>query len=231
MSDSVHLNINGTDYDLKVMKNDDFNASTPVIYFGNKTYYGMAIPKSPKRDYKIIESEDYGGNVYLGEPIKSHHDIISVERLSDGEIFRRKDKCFNDGVIEMFHFNLDKSVLFATVNYGDKTYQGVEIKDLKKAKQILFKTDDGVGICEGDKYYFVGKWNLDLVHENIAHSCYDPDKSAYIHFSTEQAAREYVTLNNPNLSVNDVIGKLGFINHPDMLVNALKKLSQEKINP
>lgn len=69
-------------------------------------------------------------------------------------------------------------------------------------KKVLFVTEDGVEIMDGDKY-----WN---VSTEFKINCFDADKDwtgrvGTRTFSTEEKAKEYITLNKPCLSVQDLL--------------------------
>lgn len=145
---------------------------------------------------------------------KRHHSediwsIHSVRRLSDGEVFTVGDE-INFGTdtykpIEKFtienhpiKYNCQALLVWNKNNYM------FEISLWKKSKPVLFTTEDGKPIYEGQGYAYIPKGTLNYV--NITDGNFHPlPKDGLLYFSTEAAAKEYVLMNKPCLSVNDVI--------------------------
>lgn len=74
-----------------------------------------------------------------------------------------------------------------------------------KVKQLLFTTEDGVDIFEGDKYFRIVS-NFEIQQENAIKLGEHIYKSQnIIRFSTKEAAEEYILMNKPCLSINDVL--------------------------
>jgi hypothetical protein len=84
----------------------------------------------------------------------------------------------------------------------------ISIKDIKKAKQPLFTTKDGVDIYDSNYWFYIFKdWSGEIYKTNkryCAEGEIDLFKSAY-NFSTKEAAEEYILMNKPCLSINDVL--------------------------
>lgn len=152
-----------------------------------------------------FEEPQFGGN--------SEWQIYSIKRLSDGEIFTIGDKVFSEYVnytINKIGIVNDKcmvSALYDTNNpNGSRLHYN--LNNLKKAKQKLFTTEDGVDIFEGDIFY--NTWDMKIPNKEIAVSkkkdFYNekPVNKLYKVFSTKEAAEEYILMNKPCLSINDV---------------------------
>jgi hypothetical protein len=78
--------------------------------------------------------------------------------------------------------------------------------ELNKAnkKQKIFTSADGVDIFEGDKVYGVNfgfTGTFDTFQLEIA------AKESWFKFSTKEKAEEYILLNKPCLSINDLLKK------------------------
>lgn len=133
--------------------------------------------------------------------------IYSVKRLYDGEIFTIGD-FVNDRTISSFSINWMEPGFkvhcddVGKGNINDGCF--FELQYLKKTKQKLFTTEDGVDIFEGDTFYTILK-NLTSdckITEIVAtaHSKY----TKYLDFSTKEKAEEYVLANKPIFSYNDI---------------------------
>lgn len=164
------------------------------------------------------------------------HLIHSVKRLSDGEIFTIGDKVIDD------HF-IDKiciiNSIFITNDGVRVNYKNLDkcggynnpLDKLVKAKQLLFTTEDGVDIFEGDEYYSVNEhyWTV-LEPKNAYRIDYETYHKNKHNFSTKPKAEEYILLNKPCLSINDLsnikekYGTLG-----DSLIKHSKDLVKSKI--
>lgn len=158
--------------------------------------------------------------------------IHSVKRLSDGEVFTIGDLIdFEDFGNKGFQ-PIDK----IEIDCFDKTRitawnsaYGLGLEKWKKApaKTPLFTTEDGVDVFEGDKLYYILK--SFEIHCNPANK-YDGKNNDYKYFSTKEKAEEFVILNKPCLSVQELInikslkGCFG-----DTLIDYAKQLAKSKL--
>lgn len=141
----------------------------------------------------------------------SFYNIHSVKRLSDGEIFTVGDKINYKVVstskrkrtltskINSFYIDLNNNL---RVNFDlDRinTSTNCHLNDLLKVKNPLFRTEDGVEIFEGDKTCWINNWTV----TNFADWKRNNNEKE-LHFSTKEAAEEYILMNKPCLSLNDV---------------------------
>lgn len=100
----------------------------------------------------------------------------------------------------------------------------IELKNAVKSK-ILFRSEDGVDIFKGDKIYFVIKDKF-LIGNGVA---WDNElRHDYLHFSTRKAAENYIILNKPCLSINEVL-TLG-ISKDGSWCKDLQKIVKSKLN-
>jgi hypothetical protein len=131
----------------------------------------------------------------------SEWDIHSVKRLSDGEIFTIGDTT-DEGIIEEFQYCKDHRLIISFVD-GIPRYldaKGSSHKLSKIKKQKLFTTEDNVDIFKDDTYYNV--YNYKICNELTA---VNPLTHHEKHvFSTKDAAQEWIILNKPCLSINDI---------------------------
>jgi hypothetical protein len=135
--------------------------------------------------------------------------IHKVKRLEDGVVFTIGDKihrgsCKDVNVIR--GFNLLKDLCLVSISdLIDRGYcsgKGVNISVVEHAKNVLFTTLDGVDIYEGDKCYAVSD-NFNILY--TSHVPNDYQKQGIVRsFSTYEKAEEYVIMNNPCLSINDL---------------------------
>lgn len=75
----------------------------------------------------------------------------------------------------------------------------IELKDAIKS-EVLFRSEDGVDIFEGDKTCWINNWTV----TNFADWKRNNNKKE-LHFSTKEAAEEYILMNKPQYSLNDII--------------------------
>lgn len=173
--------------------------------------------------------------------------IHSVKRLSDGEIFTIGDKVFSEYVnytINKISIVNDKCMVSALydINNPNGSRLHYNLNNLKKAKQPLFTTEDGVDIFEGNVVYYVETEEEPelcfIVNEYTVLKYpgrFISDKSLHS-FSTKEKAEEYILMNKPVLSLNDIFkdveemrkGLKTFEN--SQLAKRFKKLVQQKLN-
>lgn len=163
--------------------------------------------------------------------------IYSVKR-NDGEIFTIGDKVFTEYsnyTINKINIVNDKCMITALYNTNNPNGSRLHynLNNLKKAKQPLFTTEDGVDIFEGDWYFRAATEGIvfDTISKYKASSknAYPDNKypDYHVNFSTKEAAEEYIIMNKPCLSINDIL------NHNVLTgkkVEHLEKLVQQKLN-
>jgi hypothetical protein len=138
--------------------------------------------------------------------------IHSIKRLSDGEIFTVNDKVvgtksidenrkYGPGYTFIKEFRLADDRLVIEIStgiiydYRDSLGKGIwNFLTIKKYKSSLFKTEDGVDVFEGDKFYCLNANLLEQIQvifatKSTIKSCF------YRYFSTKEKAEEYVRLN------------------------------------
>lgn len=120
------------------------------------------------------------------------------------EIFTIGDKT-NNGTISKFVIDSNGMRVFFAEK--PKNYH-VSLNSISHIKTPLFSTEDGVDVFEGDNVhwvcdeftYFYTK-NVDETHCNLINSS---KKGVFKIFPTKEAAEEYILMNKPCLSINDV---------------------------
>jgi len=170
--------------------------------------------KVVEKDYKILslarfcsikptitDVSDYGDE-YIEAMLKCDNARIhSVKRLSDGEIFTIGDKLEHNMVIESFKFE--------NFGNGEKlTAQdkngGRFLNELKKVKQKLFTTEDGVDIFKGDLVVCFDKDSFCIRNKTYLFKEHDKNDKTYLFFSTKEKAEEYILYNKPLLTLRDI---------------------------
>jgi len=218
-----------------------------------------------EKDYEILEYRTEDGisckapflqdshQFYMNERCK----INSIKRKSDGEIFTVGDKCSPIGKYRDNIHSITK-IWFCNPGYlrlSSNNYT-LGIKDIQKVKKPLFTTEDGVDIFENDKIYWINAYTLDDVYcDTYYQDCgefdlkdglisvkefnklnKDDNELALLGFSTKEKAEEYIIMNKPCLSLNDIFknveelrkGLKTFENSE--LGKRFKKLVQQKLN-
>ena len=160
---------------------------------------------------------------------KSAYSIYSVKRLSDGEVFTVGDK-YDDGdlkneTIREFVISSENGLLVNT-NL---------LKNVSKSKKPLFTTEDGVEIFGGeivwraaskDGHIFDNPERVNTAHWDIYLHNYGAN--VHKHFSTKEKAEEYILLNKPVLSFNDIRNNFPVNEYENKKLTVLVSLNYEK---
>lgn len=153
------------------------------------------------------------------ELLDNQCEIYSVKRLSDGEIFTIGDQ---SKFGEITGFLLDNYKIFSQTLSCDRS---CVLSLLKKIEEPLFTTEDGVNIFESDEYYYtVSAPSFHHISKLSVKKFENGFLKEYPHnkrFSTREAAEEYVLMNKPYLSINDVLSNIPKLS---------KRLKEELIN-
>lgn len=99
---------------------------------------------------------------------------------------------------------------------------------VKSVRKPLFISEDGVEIFEGQNYFSIDAALNEKIQEvfstkNTIKSCF------YRYFSTKEKAEEYILLNKPCLSINDIKNFGEGMTVYEMIANRLKELVKSKI--
>lgn len=100
----------------------------------------------------------------------------------------------------------------------------IELKNAIKCN-VLFRSEDGVGIYEGDTYYALED-NYKDTWLKIVRYVGSTQPNGVKQFSKKEKAENYILMNKPCLSINDV---KSFITR-DWLETDLKELVKSKLN-
>jgi hypothetical protein len=152
-----------------------------------------------------------------------HFNIHSVKRLSDGEVFTVGDKVTFS--TKYPNFNIEKIIYDEkekTIELrGNSLFCSLLQSNVQKVKKPIFTTEDGVDIFKGDIIF--------VVHESFRIEKFSALNSARYHkkFSTKEAAEEYVLMNKPCLSINDVLQCIPKLSN--RLLTTLEELTKSKL--
>jgi len=262
LSDNVEFKVGETvtlkdeeSFILERFDNDGDDSLQIITDFNSVVCYLEDINKVVEKDYEILSIKGNnnttiyrlvnniysarvnGYNYYITSFPNGPHgcQIHSVKRLSDGEVFQIGDKFINNfnslSIIHSF------AIVGNTIDlqyYSEYRY-GCPLKDAKKAKTPLFKTEDGVDIFEGDRFYWVNP-NFDLQFKPRHGSqssipTTDDIKKGHKYFSTKEAAEEYILMHKPCLSINDILSIRATRDDGSLRVfgNELKQLVKSKL--
>lgn len=163
--------------------------------------------------------------------------IYSVKRLSDGQEFKIGNWYKSKENSEKRQIKLitlvDEHIFF------HDTLSPIEELDCRLEEAIkvekLFTTEDGVDIYEGDKFCYIhpsyGYKMFDCVAS--ANTDYNINPNYTKKFSSKEALEEYILMNKPCLSVNDVMDirkELARLPYPFLeIIRRLKELAKSKI--
>ena len=199
-------------------------------------YINIIEDKVVEKDYEILEVKGKYGAVssyieILDSDLKDKT-IFKIKRLSDGEIFTIGD-ITNYDIIKKIKVNND-SFCIITKDY-DLWNKSKTIVNF--CKQPIFKTEDCVDIFEGDNIYWVNintfekvncnKYNDDLGEISIKSLLSKKYECKAVGFSTKEKAEEYILLNKPCLSYNEVLNATKIRNKNTF--ETLKDLVKSKI--
>lgn len=100
-----------------------------------------------------------------------------------------------------------KAITLEWCNYteGNKKSLADDFDDFAKQfeeKEVLFVTEDGVDIYDGDRYIWISKKALKIVWAKAFKGCGLDSNCVY--YSSPDKAEEYVLLNSPKLCIADV---------------------------
>lgn len=181
-----------------------------------------------KGEHKWISKDHYG---HISNCEESKCKIHSVRRLSDGLTLSIDDivhvefedgKGFSDTI---HHFTKCNDIIDVYFYNGSKAAYALNYLNIKKSKPILFTTEDGVSIYEGDYYWYIR--HDDTI--GTANSSRPPLPKGKATFSTIEAAKEYVLMNKPCLSIKDVSDIDAATESGKEFVQALIKKAKEKL--
>ena len=183
--------------------------------------------KQPKPEWEILKYRNKKSGIVRVHSeqytIGPENEIYSVKRLSDGEVFTIGDKYKNLSQTQIYtikEFEIRNGVLRANAaEYGFDFFE-----DLIKVKEILFITEDGRPVYKDDKFYYVNKYFI--IAEYWADNAWTPKEDG-LEFSTKENAEEYIIMNKPLFSVQEIHD---FLSIELGNYNLLREKAKEKLN-
>lgn len=187
------------------------NGSTMTYNDGCMRIDNLVIEGIPNLDYweEVIE-KDYEIIKQTVIPLPHHKftNIESIKRLSDNVIFTVGDKvlCNEEYIEEIESITIfqENYLSFNFKNTANSFTTDSEWSRMQPCKPLL-KTEDGVNIFEGDSYCFLNKKDFYLKVVDKAVKGLDEKQEYYLDFSTKELAEEYILMNKPILSLNDLL--------------------------
>ena len=195
------------------------------IQHGNRNYW-----RQNNGRYKTQPFENGTSKEWL---LRDGGIIFQVTRKSDGVVFTAKQRVVrNDFEDTIEGFEIDGYRMKVKFVAGD-VCGFFDLKDIQPLAQRtkLFTTVDGVDVFEGDDVWLFYKLSDSNWKPSVTKARKEllPIQSYQKFYSTEAAIKEYITLNKPCLSVNDVklISKLyGSDEDIRTIQTSLKELNQ-----
>lgn len=173
------------------------------------SFYEPFTNKILKKDSQLKNQfcvKDGGMPFYnLDKCLINGYKIHSIKRLSDGEVFTIGDK------IKSIYEKSYRVIYSINDTTDDKIRIWVDdgcifwyLENITKLKQPLFTTEDGVDIYKGDKFSTVSLDTMELSTIDGLVGEYATPVKGFKYFSTKEAAKEYIIMNKPCLSINDL---------------------------
>lgn len=210
---------------IKLYPNCPFNIGSEVVYCPELGEYWIngkinhtikkddveAYPEFWKEiknpEYEILDKTYIPRHKCSGAP-ELMWEIISIKRLLDNEIFTIGDKINFEGTVKTI------TEISLNPNPDNKPYKravpylvcgpsyGISL-DIAEKAELLFTTEDGVDIYEGDTVYFIrNDFRTLRVFERKKY--FGLPHHGNIYFSTKEKAEKYIEINQPRFSKNDV---------------------------
>lgn len=137
--------------------------------------------------------------------VSTYCKIHSVKRLSDEKVFTIRDEFLLEG--DTFkRYTIMGFELYEGEILVDTKNTLLAFKDIKYILPVVFTSEDDVDIYEGDPVWCCHRDNNSNITGYIEKICTNPypfDSSVPV-FSTKENAKEYVLMNKPCLSLNDI---------------------------
>lgn len=191
-----------------------------------KDYRGKSIKICDLPDQHL--SNIYWNSLVMGSGIDP--DIFAEIERRDGPIlsyspdqkFLSEIKYLESNGFLVWKKTPSKEVLRGIITFENEVI-GIIFKDVIN---VLFKSEDGVDIKEGDSWWYVKLPSLAGPTKTSTLSYDGNNKKEVLRFSTQSAAHEYILTNKKLLSFNDIQGFLSYSETVNIF-NLVKKRSNE----
>jgi hypothetical protein len=173
---------------------------------------GFIHRKNSDETFGVWSSAHYA----VKEALEKGYSIHSVKRLSDMEVFTIGD-IVNYGKITKFQ--VDGEMMLVNTGKG----WSYDLGEIRSERKPIFVTNDDVKVFEGDEYWYISpQWSVLSVKSanGFMHG-------AFAILSTEQAAKDWVVLNKPSLSLAELVSS-GIINQGSPQYDKILKLAKSK---
>jgi hypothetical protein len=187
--------------------------------------------------YQLKENGKYSaftfGSLTLDNCLNYGNTIYSINRLSDGEIFTIGDEIYStnwtcDNIDKksdiLTEISLNNEFMFKT-----KITWQCNLKDIQHYKEPLFTTEDGVDIFKSDKFFTTPKSLRSNNIQSFTGAYISIPDNNILSFSTKEKAEEYILLNKPCISINDLYA-MGNWSFGGKIMNDMKALVKQKLN-
>jgi len=198
-----------------------------------KCVSGYIFVEGAGTEWVNIERKPKLGSTY--ESLLKNTSIYKIKRLADDKIFTVGDKV--DSTISDLGRATDITgfkIIDNKLKVGLRHLGYYSLSTIILPKEPLFTTEDGYEVFEGDKVTSVCKEDLRISGTYLTTSINKENQiwdgsDGYLQFSTKEAAKEWILMHKPCLSINDVLCLKGF-EFPyweDKLKNIVKLKSNE----
>lgn len=205
-----------------------YSSESPSIIENNPEFWQEIVEK----DYEILAFKEVSGQISilqsngkyydkngtkfdpcgyfcgntLEEEIKDGATIHSILRLSDGKVFTVGDRIDGGCGSNQEIVQITEDWIYYRSNIKGCQIYTYKLKDIKHSKEVLFTTEDGVDIFDPrQKVFSVSECDFKLQdHQDYGWIMTRNIERKYHHFSTKEKAEEYILMNKPCLSINDI---------------------------
>lgn len=175
-------------------------------------------------------TEEYMLNEWVNDPDYQRCEINSIRRKSDGEIFTIGDRVDENVTGTTYGWNISEFSL-----KDNRCFTcGVNITCIKKIKETLFVTFDGIEITDSEQVVYIVSNNemFNLYCKKAINAKNQQRILGFNIFSTLKSAKNYIKCHKPVLSYNDVqklYDKLSHVHVRDHYKKELTKLVESKL--
>lgn len=191
----------------------------------------IQIPLTPKVWDDFVKANEPGWKI-LNWSGANADKIFKVQR-EDGEVFTVNETVAFTSNFKIRSFRTDENRMYVDGASETGNLYNVPLGALRKIKQVkrehIFFTDDNVKIYEGDEYFFCGEPLIVYSSKTVWHDIDSAlQRTINKYFSTREKAEQYVLMNRPCLSIQDMLNN-GSIAQGSPQTESLIKLAKTKL--